>query len=602
MRDLLLSENLSSQAVGNMSVPELEELCAEIRGFLIENIPKTGGHLASNLGAVELTVALHKVFTTPQDKFIFDVGHQSYTHKIITGRYGEFSKLRCEGGISGFPRSSESEHDAFIGGHSSISISAALGIAKAMELQHKKGDVVAIIGDGALTGGEAYEGLNNVSKISGNLIIVLNDNQMSISKNHGVVADYLTKMRSSKSYYDKKEAVKQFLDKSTVGKELSRSISGTKDLIKFAIYQSNIFESLGFKYLGPVDGHNIEKLVEVFTVAKLTNEPCIVHVKTKKGKGYAPAEENSGEYHGLPRKVLPAAHTLSYSEVMGRELFNIAKNDSRICAVTAAMKYATGLQHFAKAFPDRFFDVGIAEQHALTFCCGLASQGMVPVFAVYSTFLQRCFDQIIHDAAIERKHIILCVDRAGFVGEDGETHQGVFDVPLLLSVPGVTIYTPVDASSLRFALREAVQGDGICVIRYPRAFSRDLNTQCFNEMIYSGKKSDILLMSYGRICENIAGHDGADSLFLNQIKPLPQKAFEIMRGYEKILFFEEGMKSGGVGEKIMSELYSRGFSGKFTITAVDEEFVPAAEAESQLRHWKLDRNSIKQMVENERKT
>ena len=287
---------------------------------------------------------------------------------------------------------------------------------------------------------------------------------------------------------------------------------------------------------------------------------------------------------------------------MGRELFNIAKNDSRICAVTAAMKYATGLQHFAKAFPDRFFDVGIAEQHALTFCCGLASQGMVPVFAVYSTFLQRCFDQILHDAAIERKHIILCVDRAGFVGEDGETHQGLFDVPLLLSVPGVTIYTPVDASSLRFALREAIQGDGICVIRYPRAFSCDLNTQCFNEMIYSGKKSDILLMSYGRICENIAGHDGADSLFLNQIKPLPQKAFEIMRGYEKILFFEECMKSGGVGEKIMGELYSRGFSGKFTITAVDEEFVPAAEAESQLRHWKLDRNSIKQMVENERKT
>lgn len=602
MRDLLLSENLSSQAVGNMSVSELEELCAEIRGFLIENIPKTGGHLASNLGAVELTVALHKVFTTPQDKFIFDVGHQSYTHKIITGRYGEFSKLRCEGGISGFPRSSESEHDAFIGGHSSISISAALGIAKAMELQHIKGDVIAIIGDGALTGGEAYEGLNNVSKISGNLIIVLNDNQMSISKNHGVIADYLTKMRSSKSYYDKKEAVKQFLDKSAVGKELSKSISGTKDLIKFAIYQSNIFESLGFKYLGPVDGHNIEKLVEVFTVAKLTNEPCIVHVKTKKGKGYAPAEENSGEYHGLPRKVPPAAHTLSYSEVMGRELFNIAKNDSRICAVTAAMKYATGLQHFAKAFPDRFFDVGIAEQHALTFCCGLASQGMVPVFAVYSTFLQRCFDQIIHDAAIERKHIILCVDRAGFVGEDGETHQGLFDVPLLLSVPGVTIYTPVDASSLRFALREAIQGDGICVIRYPRAFSCDLNTQCFNEMIYSEKKSDILLMSYGRICENIAGHDGADSLFLNQIKPLPQKAFEIMRGYEKILFFEEGMKSGGVGEKIMGELYSRGFSGKFTITAVDEEFVPAAETESQLRHWKLDRNSIKQMVENERKT
>lgn len=599
---MLLSENLSSQAVGNMSVSELEELCTEIRSFLIENIPKTGGHLASNLGTVELTVALHKVFTTPQDKFIFDVGHQSYTHKIITGRYGRFSTLRCEGGVSGFPRSSESEHDAFIGGHSSISISAALGIAKAMELQHKKGDVVAVIGDGALTGGEAYEGLNNVGKLSSNLIIVLNDNQMSISKNHGVVADYLTKIRSSKSYYDKKEAVKQFLDKSAVGKELSKSISGTKDLIKFAIYQSNIFESLGFKYLGPVDGHNIEKLVEIFTIAKLTDEPCIVHVSTKKGKGYAPAEENSGKYHGITRKAQSAAHTLSYSEVMGRELFNIAKSDSRICAVTAAMKYATGLQYFAKAFPERFFDVGIAEQHALTFCCGLASQGMIPVFAVYSTFLQRCFDQIIHDAAIEKKHIILCVDRAGFVGEDGETHQGLFDVPLLLSVPGVTVYTPIDASSLRFALRKAVQDEGICVIRYPRAFSRDLNMQSFSEINYSEKKFNILLAGYGRVCENIIGHDGADSLCLNQIKPLPQETREIMNEYEKVFFFEEGMKSGGVGEKIMNELYSSGFDGKFTITAVGEEFVPAAEVESQLRHWKLDRNSIKQMVENERKT
>lgn len=600
---MLLNDNLSSQAVSDMSVDELEQLCSEIRGFLIDNIPKTGGHLASNLGTVELTVALHKVFTTPQDKFVFDVGHQSYTHKLITGRYRDFPTLRSENGISGFPRSNESEHDAFIGGHSSISISAALGIAKAMELRGEKGDVVAVIGDGALTGGEAYEGLNNVSEITSNLIIVLNDNQMSISKNHGVVADYLTKMRSSKSYYDKKEAVKQFLDKSAIGKELCKSISGTKDLIKFAIYQSNIFESLGFKYLGPVDGHNIEKLIEVFTVAQLSDEPCIVHVKTKKGKGYAPAEENSGEYHGVSRRTPQLPHTLSYSEIMGRELCIIAKNDKRVCAVTAAMKYATGLQHFAKAFPERFFDVGIAEQHALTFSCGLAAQGMIPVFAVYSTFLQRCFDQIIHDAAIEKKHIVICVDRAGFVGEDGETHQGLFDVPLLLSVPNVKIYTPTDASTLRFSLRKAIgEDDGICVIRYPRAFSRDLNKSGFSEFDYSGKNSSLLLVGYGRICENITGHNGADSLCLNVIKPFPKAAVHIISKYEQVVFFEEGMKAGGAGERLLSELYMNGFRGNFRIMAVGEEFVPAAEAEVQLRKFELDRKSIEKMVEDERKT
>lgn len=600
---MLLNDNLSSQSVGDMTVDELEQLCSEIRGFLIDNIPKTGGHLASNLGTVELTVALHKVFTTPQDKFVFDVGHQSYTHKLITGRYRDFPALRSENGISGFPRSTESEHDAFIGGHSSISISAALGIAKAMELRGEKGDVVAVIGDGALTGGEAYEGLNNVSKLSSNLIIVLNDNQMSISKNHGVVADYLTKMRSSKSYYDKKEAVKQFLDKSAVGKELCKSISGTKDLIKFAIYQSNIFESLGFKYLGPVDGHNIEKLIEVFTVAQLSDEPCIVHVKTKKGKGYAPAEENSGEYHGVARKTPQLAHTLSYSEVMGRELCVIAKNDKRVCAVTAAMKYATGLQHFAKAFPERFFDVGIAEQHALTFSCGLSAQGMIPVFAVYSTFLQRCFDQIIHDAAIEKKHIVICVDRAGFVGEDGETHQGLFDVPLLLAVPNVKIYTPTDASTLRLSLRKAIDEDsGICVIRYPRAFSRDLNRSSFSEFDYSGKNSSLLLVGYGRICENITNHNGADSLSLNVIKPFPEKAVHIISEYEQVVFFEESMKAGGAGERLLSELYTCGFRGNFRIVAVGEEFVPAAESESQLRRFGLDRKSIEKMVEDERKT
>lgn len=600
---MLLNENISSKVIKNLSVQEKKELCSEIRSFLIDNIPKTGGHLASNLGTVELTVALHSVFSTPEDKIVFDVGHQSYTHKILTGRYNDFTKLRCEGGISGFPRSEESEHDAFIGGHSSISISAALGIAKAMELQGKEGNVVAVIGDGALTGGQAFEGLNNVSKLSSNLIIVLNDNQMSISKNHGVIADYLTNIRSSKSYYDKKEAVKDFLARSAIGKDISKSISGTKDFIRFALYQSNVFESLGFKYLGPVNGHNIEKLIETLTVAKLTNEPCIVHINTKKGKGYAPAEANSGEYHGIAKAASTIPHSLSYSEIMGRELCRIAAADSRVCAVAAAMKYGTGLQHIAKSFPERFFDVGIAEQHALTFCCGLASQGMIPVFAVYSTFLQRCYDQIIHDAAIEKKHIVLCVDRAGFVGEDGETHQGLFDVAMLSSVPNVTIYSPSDASELKLDLHKAInECDGIAVVRYPRGYSINKNADSYCDYTYSGKRNSTLLISYGRTGNNIENIENTDSLVLNRIYPIDDKISEIANRYEKIFFFEEGMRSGGIGEKLMCMLYSSGYRGSFNIIAVDNEFVRASDTDSQLIKYGLDRNSIINKVKNENQT
>ena len=599
---MYLNENLSSEVIQTLSVAEKKQLCSEIRSFLIDNIPKTGGHLASNLGTVELTVALHSVFTTPEDKIVFDVGHQSYTHKIITGRYKDFSSLRSEGGISGFPRSDESEHDAFIGGHSSISISAALGIAKAMELQGKKGNVVAVIGDGALTGGQAFEGLNNVGKLSSNLIIILNDNQMSISKNHGVIADYLTGMRSSKSYFDKKEAVKDFLARSAIGQDISKSISGTKDLVRFALYQSNIFESLGFKYLGPINGHDIEKLTEVLTVAKLKDEPCIVHIKTKKGKGYAPAEANSGEYHGISRSDVVKHRTLTYSEIMGRELNRLGSADQKICAVVAAMKYGTGMQHFSKNHPERFFDVGIAEQHALTFCCGLASQGMVPVFAVYSTFLQRCYDQIIHDAAIEKKHIVICVDRAGFVCEDGETHQGIFDVSMLTSIPGVVIFSPNDASSLRLSLYEAIYNcDGIAVIRYPKGYSVNSEQEKFTDYEYSGKKNNLLLVSYGRISNNITNIENTDSLAINRIFPISDEVIEIILKYDKIYFFEEGIKNGGIGQKIMCKSYENGFRGTFDITAIDDEFVKAADVEKQIIKYRLDRESVSNRINNENK-
>ena len=590
---MFLNENISSEYIKTLSNSEKAVLCSEIRTFLIENIHKTGGHLASNLGAVELTVALHSVFTTPKDKIVFDVGHQSYTHKIITGRYKDFPTLRAKDGISGFPRSNESEHDAFIGGHSSISVSAALGIAKGIELSNEDGNVIAVIGDGALTGGQAYEGLNNVSKLSGNLIIVLNDNEMSISKNKGMVADYLNRMRSSKSYFEKKESVKDFLSHTPIGNEISKSLSGTKDLIKFALYQSNIFESLGLKYYGPVNGHDIDKLIEIFEVAKLTNEPCIVHVKTKKGKGYIPAEENSGEYHGISKKASQHPTVLTWSEVMGREILFLAEKDKRICCITAAMKYATGLQHFAREYPDRFFDVGIAEQHALTFSCGLASEGLIPVFAVYSTFLQRCYDQIIHDASIEKKHIVLCVDRAGLVGEDGETHQGIFDVAMLSSIPGITIYSPSDSYSLKASIRKAVEeDDGVVAVRYPRGYCPIGAKEDYKDYFYSGCNNKTLLISYGRTGNAIKNIDNTDSLVLNRIYPFSEEIKEIVKAYDNVYFFEEGIKSGGIGEKLLCSVFSAGFRGNYEIIAIDNEFVENADVEYQLSSHGLDRKSI----------
>ena len=596
---MLLSHKISPEYIKSLDLGEKKQLCDEIRAFLIEKVSGTGGHLASNLGTVELTVALHSVFSTPEDKIVFDVGHQCYTHKIITGRYDSFGTLRSDGGISGFPRSSESEHDAFIGGHSSISVSAALGIAKAMKLEGKPGNVVAVIGDGALTGGEAYEGLNNIGRDCGNLIIVLNDNEMSISRSKGTVADYLTRMRSTRSYYDKKEAVKEFLSHSSVGKEISKSLSGTKDLVKFAIYQSNIFEILGLKYYGPVNGHDVGKLIEMFEIAKITGEPCIIHIKTKKGKGYKPAELNSGEYHGIPRRGRRGAGSRSFSEIAGRTLAEYADDNERICAVTAAMKYATGMEHIAENYPQRFFDVGIAEQHALTFSCGLASQGMLPVFAVYSTFLQRCCDQLLHEASIEKKHIVLFIDRAGLVGEDGETHQGVYDVPMLTTVPNTEIWSPFDEVTLKACIERALNvSDGIAAVRYPRGLCpvgipREYSDFYLDERPDSDKGT--LVVTYGRISHNAAGTAGADVLTLLKIFPIPEEAVDIISGYKRVLVFEESMKNGGIGEKLLTALYEHGFTGKYSITALPAP-PAAADVETQLMKAGLDRESIARAV------
>lgn len=599
---MILSSKISPELIKRLSVNEMEQLCSELRSYIIEVVYGTGGHLASSLGTVELCVALHKVFSTPEDKIIFDVGHQAYAHKIITGRYKDFRRLRSENGISGFPRPDESEHDAFIAGHASTSISAALGIARAMEIRGDEHHVISVIGDGALTGGEAYEGLNNASKLKRNFIVILNDNEMSISKNSGAVASYLAQMRSSTKYFETKKRVKDALSKSAIGRELSKSVSGTKELVKFAIFQSNIFENLGYKYLGPIDGHNLAELIDVLNVAKRLEKPCIIHIKTKKGKGYLPAEQNSGEYHGLSKRQNTKGNEggCTYSEAAGRYLLELADGDERICGITAAMKYATGLQYFAKKYRSRFFDVGIAEEHAVTFAGGLASQGMVPVFCVYSTFLQRCYDQMLHDLAIEGEHAVLAVDRAGFVGEDGETHQGLFDVSMLSSIPGAVIYSPSNASELRGSLHKAIYDcKGIAAVRYPKGSADTGNGDNGNysdyDYIHWKNGGKALIITYGRITRfalEAASELGTDVLQLVRICPIVEKTVEIAENYDKIVFFEEGIQSGGIGEMFGLELLKDEWKGRYRINAVRDSFVSYNETEKQLAQYKLDKIGI----------
>ena len=495
-----------------LTLSQCNRLCQDIRKLLIDTVSKNGGHLASNLGTVELSLAVHRVFESPEDKIIWDVGHQAYTHKILTGRAGKFHTLRQENGISGFCRPEESVHDAFISGHSSNSVSAALGIATAMKIQGNPHFTVAVLGDGAFTGGMIYEGLNNAGKSDTNLIVILNHNEMSISKNVGSVAKYLSTMRTKEGYHKTKSIVERTLDKTpVVGNPLKKAIKGSKNVLKNMVLHSTMFEDLGFAFIGPLDGHNVEELEKGLNSAKALHRPVLVHVNTVKGKGYAPAEENPGEYHGVGSFEIATGNpdvvlSDSFSSVFGKELTEIGEQNKNICAVTAAMKYGTGLQYFAKAFPKRFFDVGIAEEHAVTFCGGLASMGMIPVFAVYSSFLQRGYDQLIHDLAICNTHAVIGVDRAGVVGDDGETHQGIFDVSFLTSIPNTTIYSPSCYEELRMCLRKAVFEDsGIVAVRYPRGNDKSnySKTQINTSYEYHDNGNGILIVTYGRLYNNV---------------------------------------------------------------------------------------------------
>ena len=607
----LLSGIKAPSDVKKMNTEQLNELCFEIRQKMLETVSKNGGHLSSNLGAVELTVALHKVFDSPKDSIVFDVGHQCYAHKLITGRYASFGTLRKKDGLSGFCRPNESEHDTFYSGHSSTSVSAGLGIATANRLLDNGNYTVTVIGDGSFTGGMVYEALNNGGRSKTKHIIILNDNKMSISENVGSFAKYLAVIRSKPGYYNLKASTERTLNRiPSVGKKITKKLYDLKTDLKNKLYtQSTFFEDLGYRYMGPIDGHNISVLVDALEAAKKVNAPVLLHVNTIKGKGYRFAEEDPSRFHGVGPFDLATGKTQSaadcFSDKLGEYLCKYAPANKKMCAITAAMGLGTGLECFRKSFPDRFFDVGIAEEHAVTFASGLAKKGMLPVFAVYSTFFQRCYDQLVHDISLQKLKVIFAIDRAGFVGEDGETHNGLMDVAFLSTIPDIIVYSPCCYRSLEADINNAVNADEAAVaVRYPRGGQADnvsvLQYDCVEFSTYGDKNAEICIATYGRVTsqaikavdELSAQNINVLLISLNRIKPLPENAVDIMFAMKKVFFFEEGIRSGGIGEKTGFRLLERGYKGAFSLTAVNDRFVSQATVGELLHEYGLDAEGI----------
>lgn len=551
---------------------QIDGLADEIRAFLIEKISRTGGHLASNLGAVELTMALHLTLNLPQDKLIWDVGHQSYTHKLLTGRKEGFDELRKYGGMSGFPKRKESDCDAFDTGHSSTSISAGLGLVEARELLRQDHTVVSVIGDGSMTGGMAYEALNNASRLKSNFIIVLNDNNMSISENVGGISRYLNGLRTTQTYTEIKKGVEGTLKKIPgKGDRIVNQLRKTKSGIKQLFVPGMFFEDMGITYLGPVDGHDVRKLVKVLNEAKRVDHAVLVHVITKKGKGYLPAEENPARFHGTgpfnveTGEAVQSSGTDSYTKVFSKVLADIAQKDDRVVAITAAMADGTGLTTFKKYFPRRFFDVGIAEEHAMTFAAGLAAGGMKPVFAVYSSFLQRAYDQLVHDVCLQNLPVVIAVDRAGLVGSDGETHQGIFDLSFLSSIPNMTVISPKNRWEMADMLRYAVDFPHPIAVRYPRGDAYE-GMKEFRAPIEYGKseviyeEKDIAVMFVGHMAEladqvrTEIRKAGCSCSLINArfVKPLDTELLErLSRTHSLLVTIEENVITGGFGEQVM---------------------------------------------------
>ena len=597
---------------------ELDTLAEEIRQFLVEKISKTGGHLASNLGVVELTMAMHLAFSLPKDKIIWDVGHQAYTHKILTGRKAGFDDLRKYGGMSGFPKRKESACDAFDTGHSSTSISAGLGYVEAREILREDYQVISVIGDGSLTGGMAYEALNNASHLKSNFIIVLNDNRMSISENVGGMSNYLDGIRTAHAYTDLKKNVEKTLQKvPCVGDQIVSHIRKTKNSIKQLLVPGMLFEDMGITYLGPVDGHDIKKLYKIFQEAKKIDHAVLVHVLTEKGKGYLPAEKMPSKFHGTgPFDIATGQQKSSgdkdtYTDVFAKVMYRMGKEEPKLVAITAAMKDGTGLTPFAKKYPDRFFDVGIAEEHAVSFAAGLALGGLVPVVAIYSSFLQRAVDQILHDVCMQKLHVIFAVDRAGLVGADGETHQGCFDLSYLSMMPNMTVLAPKNDRELEEMLAFAVSFDGPIAIRYPRG-SAHQGLQEYqapveygrSEIIRKGKKIAVLgvgsmIPSCMEICKGLKD-DGYDPTFVNArfVKPLDVDLLdELAKDHSLFVTVEENVKSGGYGEHVSAYMEACHPEIRVLSAAVWDRFVPQGNVESLRSRIGLGVEDIRQAIE-----
>lgn len=612
----ILSSISSPEDIKRLNFNSLYELSGEIREFLIDSVLKTGGHLASNLGTVELTCALHKVFDAPTDKIIWDVGHQSYTHKILTGRRDAFDTLRTFGGISGFPKPSESIYDCFETGHSGTSLSVAFGFACARDLRGEKNEVIAVIGDAAFSGGMPMEAINCISQSKKKIIIVLNDNQMSIGKNMGALAKYLNEVRTKPSYYNvKREAVNVLDSIPLLGKQLENVIRKTKGYIKYMITPGVVFEQLGYKYLGPVDGHNIEKLCNTFDEARKIQGPVIVHVCTTKGKGYKEAELSPDKYHGVsPSKC----KELTFTKQFGETICDAARENDKVLCICPSMISSCGLDDFAKNFPDRIFDTGIAEAHAVTFAAGLAQNGFTPVAAIYSSFLQRAYDSIMHDVALGNRHVVFAVDRAGIVGADGETHQGIYDLSYLTHIPNMTVLAPSDSKTLDAMIRYAVNDhDGPIAVRYPKRAAGEIDAPNFEfghaAILRSG--DSVTIASLGSMTSHaISAADelkksniSAEIIDIRSAKPIDfDLIFESADKTGLLITVEDNIKSGGVGEKILAYAAENGCEFRIKTLSFPDEFIPAGTQTQLFVKYGLSASKIaekiKDMLKNEAET
>ena len=616
MKNLLTNIN-TPQDIKHLSVQQLNDLAAEIRSFLINSVSESGGHLAANLGVVELTLALHYVFNSPIDKIVWDVGHQSYVHKILTGRKDQMQNLRQFGGLSGFPKFEESEHDVFNTGHSSTSISAALGLALARDLAKDDYAVVAVTGDGALTGGMCYEALNHAGNEGCDLLVILNDNEMSISRNVGAMSSYLNRLRTDPSYFRTKDEIETVLTRIPgIGPNIARAAGRFKDTLKFLMVPGKLFEELGFTYIGPVDGHDMQELLTVLSNARSMRGPVLIHTITQKGHGYAPAYNNPDVFHGVgPFDVktgkLVNKKVKTYTEVFSDFIMGKAEEDPRVVAITAAMASGTGLKGFAQRYPERFFDVGICEAHAVTLAAGMARNGLRPVVCIYSTFLQRAYDQIIHDVALQNLPVVFAVDRAGLVGEDGPTHHGVFDLAYLRQIPNITVMAPADENEFTDMLYTAFKMEGPVAIRYPRGAGQGVAVEAEREFIPAGqavtlhKGKDLAIMAIGRAVvlglevQSILQKQGISAELVNMryVKPLDQEKVHALAGrFSRMVTIEDNNLAGGFGSAVLESLMDQHQSADVLRFGIKDEFVEHGRVDRLFEYLDLDPESMVEKI------